>query len=310
MRLIAALLSLALAATVHAAPPPKKVVATTGMIADVARNVAGDRAQVTALMGEGVDPHLYKATPGDMRLLADADLVLYNGLHLEGRLGDVLVRMARRTPTVQVTDSIPEDLLHEPPEFDGHYDPHVWFDVRLWKFTATRIGAALGEIDPEGRVQYHAAAEAYARSLDELHAWAQERFRTIPEDRRLLVTAHDAFGYLGSAYGLKVMAIQGISTDSEASIKDINHLVDTVVAQKVPAVFVETSVPRKTIEALVEGARARGHRLVIGGELFSDALGKEGTPEGTYIGMVRHNVATIVEALAGSEKPATNPGSR
>lgn len=303
MRLFAVFLAVvgALAGVVWAGP--KKVVATTGMIADTARNIAGERATVTALMGEGVDPHLYKATPGDMRLLADADLILYNGLHLEGRLGDVLVRMARRVPTVQVTDTIPEDLLHEPPEFAGHYDPHVWFDVRLWKIVAGRIAAALGEIDPEGRDHYRSRLEEYSRTLDELHRWAGERFASIPPERRVLVTAHDAFGYLGSAYGLRVMAIQGISTDSEASIKDINHLVDTVVELKVPAVFVETSVPRKTIEALVEGARARGHRLVIGGELFSDALGRAGTPEGTYVGMIRHNVNTIVAALAEDETP-------
>jgi manganese/zinc/iron transport system substrate-binding protein len=285
----------------------KKVVATTGMIADTARNIAGERARVTALMGEGVDPHLYKATPGDMRLLADADLILYNGLHLEGRLGDVLVRMARRVPTVQVTDTIPEDLLHEPPEFAGHYDPHVWFDVRLWKIVAGRIAEALCEIDPEGRGHYRARLETYTKTLDALHDWALERFATIPPERRVLVTAHDAFGYLGSAYGIRVMAIQGISTDSEAGIKDINHLVDTVVELKVPAVFVETSVPRKTIEALVEGARARGHRLVIGGELYSDALGREGTPEGTYVGMIRHNVNTIVAALSGDDRPGGSP---
>ncbi len=276
---------------------PIKIVATTGMIADAARNVAGDRAKVTALMGEGVDPHLYKASPGDARLMSDADLILYNGLHLEGKMADALVKLARRKPTVQVTESIPESLLREPPEFQGQYDPHVWFDVSLWMNVAERIRDALAEHDPAGKETYAGNASRYVEELRALHEWCKEELQQIPREKRVLVTAHDAFGYFGRAYGLEVKAIQGISTDSEPPLTVINDLVDLLVSRRINAVFVESSVPRKTIEALVEGASARGHRVTIGGQLFSDAMGREGTPEGTYVGMVRHNVNTIVRAL-------------
>jgi manganese/zinc/iron transport system substrate-binding protein len=308
--LLAFLLAVPPALAAHPREGPLNVIATTGHIADTASRIAGDRARVRALMGEGVDPHLYKATPGDTRALADADLILYNGLHLEGRLADTLVRMSRRTLTVQVTDAIPEDLLREPPEFDGHFDPHVWFDVSLWKLVADRIAAALTEADPGGKDAFARNVDAFKRELDELNAWVAHRVATIPPERRVLVTAHDAFGYFGAAYGLRVLAIQGISTDSEASLKSINQLVDTVVAEKIPAVFVETSVPRKAVDALIEGARARGRTLVIGGELFSDALGKPGTPEGTYVGMIRHNTEAIVAALAGPAHAERTPGER
>jgi manganese/zinc/iron transport system substrate-binding protein len=254
-------------------------------------------------MGEGVDPHLYKASPADARLLAEADLILYNGLHLEGRMADVLVRLARSRPTVQVTESIPEDQLREPPEFQGQYDPHVWFDVSLWMKVVERTRDALTELDPLGREAFQANAASHLQELEALHAWCRGELARVPRERRILVTAHDAFGYFGRAYGLEVLGIQGISTDSEPSIQDINRLVDLLVERRVPAVFVESSVPRKTIEALVEGARARGHAVAIGGELFSDAMGRAGTPEGTYVGMVRHNVNTIVRALLG-ETPA------
>jgi len=286
---------------------PLKIVATTGMIADVARNIAGDRAQVTGLMGEGVDPHLYKASPGDVRRMSDADMILYNGLHLEGRMADVIVKMASRQTVVQVTDSIDPTLLREPLEFAGHYDPHVWFDVALWSKTAERVRDALIEKDPSGKPVYQTNAAAYLRTLAELHAYAKSALATIPADKRVMVTAHDAFGYFGRAYGLEVLAIQGISTDSEASLRDINHLVDTLVSRKIPAVFIESSVPRKTVDALVEGCKARGHEVRIGGELFSDAMGKEGTPEGTYVGMVLHNVEMIAVALGGVV-PETKPG--
>lgn len=286
-----------------------KIVATTGMIGDVAANIAGERAQVTTLMGEGVDPHLYKASPGDVRLLADADVIFYNGLHLEGRMADVIVKMAQKQTVVRVTEGIEESRLREPPEFAGHFDPHVWFDVMLWAKAAERVRDALVEKDPAGRGVYEANAERYLGELRALDAWAREMIATIPEQNRVMVTAHDAFGYLGAAYGLKVLGVQGISTDSEASLQDINGLVDLLVEGKVPAVFVESTVPRKTIDALIEGCRARGHTVAVGGELFSDAMGAEGTAEGTYIGMVRHNVGTVARALGGRVDSPTASGA-
>jgi len=310
-----------------ASRPPVKIVATIGMIADVAREVGGEHVRVTALMGEGVDPHLYKASPGDVRAMSDSDVVLYNGLHLEGRMADVIVKMAGRRTVAQVTDEIDEKLLREPPEFLGQYDPHIWFDVSLWANVVVRIRDVLREKDPANAEAYTVAASAYTQVLSDLHEYAKTTLATIPQDHRIMVTAHDAFGYFGRAYGLDVKAIQGISTDSEASLKDINSLVDLLVSRKVPAVFIESSVPRKTIDALVEGCKGRGHTIVIGGELFSDAMGKDGTLDGTYVGMVLHNVDTITRALGGkvpekkpgalgdyvarhAAKPAISPGSR
>lgn len=281
-----------------ATAPKLKVVATTGMIADAARHIAGDRADVVALMGPGVDPHLYKATPGDMRMLQDAGLILYNGLHLEGRLADALVRLAARKPTVQVTDSIDESFLREPPEFEGHFDPHVWFDVELWIKVVERTRDALIVQDPQGKDVYAANAAKHIAELKSLHEQCRSEIARIPQERRVLVTAHDAFGYFGRAYGIEVLAIQGISTDSEGSLKQINTLVDTLVSRRIPAVFIESSVPRRNIDALIEGCKARGHMVKVGGELYSDALGGPDTAAVTYVGMMRHNVRTIVEALA------------
>lgn len=273
------------------------VVATTGMIADAARNVAGAHATVIGLMGPGVDPHLYKASQGDVRKLADADLILYNGLSLEGRMVDVLVRMARTKTTVAVTDYIPEEYLTEPASFGGHYDPHVWFDVSMWKFAVERIKDAFVELDSNHRDEYEANARAYLDRLDELHRYITERIAEIPPASRVLITAHDAFGYFGRAYGIEVVGLQGISTDTDIGLRDVQELVDFIVRRGIKAVFVESSVPRRSIEAVVEGVKRHGHSVVIGGELFSDALGDANTPEGTYVGMVRHNVDTIVSAL-------------
>lgn len=291
---------------------PLSVVTTTGLIGDAARNIGGDRVAVTSLMGEGVDPHLYKASPGDLRLMTRAGLVLYNGLHLEGRMADALEKLGEKKPVEAVAGNLPKDQLRQPPEFGGNYDPHIWFDVTLWMKVVERTRDVLVEHDAAGREVYAANAARHLAELKTLDSWVREQMGRIPKERRVLVTAHDAFGYFGRAYGVEVMAIQGISTDSEASIKTMNTLVDTLVQRKIPAVFVESSVPRKTIDALVEGCKGRGHPLKVGGELFSDALGKDGTPEGTYIGMVKHNVNTIVHALApseGSAAPAANPAS-
>lgn len=273
------------------------VVATTGMIADTTANIGGEHVDVIGLMGPGVDPHLYKASQGDVRRLAAAQLILYNGLSLEGRMVDVLIRMARMKPTVAVTEYIPENLLTEPAEFAGHYDPHVWFDVSLWKHVVTRIRDALIEIDPAHTDAYQENAAAYLQQLDELHQYVLDRIQEIPEERRILVTAHDAFGYFGLAYGMEVVGLQGISTDTEVGLRDVQELVQFIADRKIRAVFVESSVPRRSIEAVVQGAASRGHTVRIGGELFSDAMGAAGTPEGTYIGMVRHNAETISTGL-------------
>lgn len=280
--------------------PAVRAVATIGMITDAVATVGGPRVAVTGLMGQGIDPHLYKASPGDVRAMADADVVFYNGLHLEGRMAEVIERMAARTTVVRVTDAIDPALLRSPPQFEGHHDPHVWFDVSLWRSVVGRVGQALSRIDPDGAEHYARSTAEHDAVLAELHAYAAAALATIPPASRVLVTAHDAFGYFGRAYGLEVLAIQGISTDSEASLRDINALVDTLVTRRVPAVFVESSVPRKTIDALVQGCAGRGHAVVVGGELLSDALGAPGTPEGTYVGMVLHNVHAITRALGGA----------
>lgn len=274
-----------------------KVTATTGMIADIAKNVGKEWVSVDALMGPGVDPHLYKASQGDIAKLEEADIILYNGLNLEGKMADIFIRMANKKPAVQVTELIDEVDLNEPPEFAGHYDPHVWFDVQLWMKAVERVRDALIELDPAHKESYAQNAAAYLKQLEELDQYAKEQLALIPKESRVLVTAHDAFGYLGEAYDIEVLGLQGISTDAEYGLADVQELVDLLVQRKIKAVFVESSVSPKAIEAVVEGARKKGHDIKIGGELFSDAMGDEGTEEGTYIGMVRHNIDTIVSAL-------------
>jgi len=265
------------------------------MVADLVRNVGGDRVAVTALMGPGVDPHLFKASEGDVARLQQAQIIFYNGLHLEGRMGDILVKMAREKPTVAVAERVPEELLLVTE--DGVEDPHIWFDVSLWMRAVDVVRDSLIELDPAGRTVYEQNAAAYREELAELHTYAGEQLAAIPAGRRVLVTAHDAFGYFGRAYDVEVRGLQGISTATEYGLADLQQTVDLLVERQIKAVFVESSVPRSSVEALVAGAAARGHAVTIGGELFSDALGAEGTPEGTYVGMVRHNVNTIVAAL-------------
>ncbi len=276
---------------------PLSVVATTGMIGDTAARIAGEHAEVTALMGPGIDPHLYKASEGDVRRLTQADLILYNGLHLEGKMGDVLVKLARQRPVVAVSETIPEDRLREPPEFLGQYDPHVWFDVSLWVETLGPIAEALTEVDPAHAEDYAANAQALRQELLALDQWVVDRIAEIPQEGRILVTAHDAFGYFGQRYGVEVVGIQGISTLAEAGLQDMERVVDLIVDREVKALFVESSVPRRAVEAVQAAVRERDREVAIGGELFSDAMGAAGTEEGTYPGMVRHNVDTIVEAL-------------
>jgi len=274
-----------------------EAVATIGMITDIVGRVGGDRVHVQGLMGPGVDPHLYKARAGDVRRVAGADVIFYNGLHLEAAMGEVFEGMAGRTRTVAVTENIPEERLLTPAEFKGAHDPHVWFDVRMWMAATRRVEQALVGMDPVGAPLYHANAARYLAELDSLDQWVRERVAELPPERRVLVTAHDAFNYFGRAYGFQVRGLQGISTAAEAGTADVQGLADFIVARRLPAIFVESSIPRRTVEAVQAAARARGHRVRIGGSLFSDAMGDAGTPEGTYVGMVRHNVNTIVDAL-------------
>ncbi len=288
---------------------PFRVVATTGMVADIVREVAGDRAVVEGLIGEGVDPHLYRPTRDDVAALQDADMVFYSGLLLEGRMTDTLVRLARKGKAVHaVTEEIPEESLLEPEDAEGHFDPHVWMDPGAWKRAVDVVAEALAQFDPEGADGHRSRAAAYSEQVEELDAWAREALSSIPAERRVLVTAHDAFSYFGRAYELEVRGIQGLSTESEAGLQDINRLVDLLVDRGISAVFVETSVASKNVRALVEGARSRGHEVAIGGELFSDAMGPTGTYTGTYLGMIDHNVTTVVHALGGEVDPTGRLG--
>ena len=276
------------------------VVTTTGMIADITRNVGGDRVQVTSLMGPGVDPHLYKASEGDVIRLQEADVVFYNGLHLEAQMGDVLERLnGFGITTVAVTDQIDRSLLQSPPEFQGNYDPHVWFDVTLWMKAVEQVRDTLAEVDPGSASGYEANAEAYLAELESLHQYVLELASTVPASQRILITAHDAFNYFGRAYGFEVRGLQGISTEAQAGTGDVQALADFIVEKQIPAVFVESSVPQRNVEAVQAAVEAQGFEVKIGGSLFSDAMGSEGTPEGTYLGMVRHNIDTIVTALTG-----------
>ena len=278
-----------------------RVVTTIGMIADMAGAVGGDRVAVTGLMGPGVDPHLYKASAGDVRRLSGADLILYNGIHLEAAMAEVLEEMDGRVRTVAVAGAIQESRLIDSPVYQGSFDPHVWFDVALWSETVAAVESALTELDPAGADTYRRNAASLRDSLAALDAWVRERVSILTPEQRVLVTAHDAFGYFGRAYGFEVVGLQGISTATEAGTADVQRIIDLIVDRRIPAVFVETSVPRRTIEAVQAGARSRGFEVAIGGSLFSDAMGDAGTPEGTYPGMVRHNVGTIVSGLGGTD---------
>ena len=275
-----------------------RVAATVGMIADAVRNVGGDRVAVTALMGPGIDPHYYKATAGDVQTLNGADVIFYNGLELEGRMTEIFEKIERTgKPTVAVARDIPPDRLRQPREFAGRYDPHIWFDVTLWREAVRTVAETLARLDPAHADGYRKRADAYRAELDALHDYVRREIATIPKTGRVLITAHDAFGYFGRQYDIEVRGLQGTSTTTEAGARDVQDLAAFIAARRIKAIFVESSVPRATIEAVQKAVQARGFAVAIGGELFSDAMGREGTPEGTYVGMVRHNVDTIVRAL-------------
>jgi manganese/zinc/iron transport system substrate-binding protein len=288
----------------HAKAKPINVVATTSMIADAARQVAGDRAEVKALMGPGVDPHSYRQTRSDIAAMARADLVLWHGLYLEAQLEEFFLDLEKRRNVVAVGEAVDKSKRLSHAEYEGRYDPHVWMDPQLWETVVLAVRDALIKTDPEGEATYRANADKHIADIEKLITYMQSVTKTVPEKSRVLLTAHDAFSYFGRGYDFEVLGIQGISTESEAGLRRVEELVDTIVDRKIAAVFVESSVPERNVRALIEGAAARGQKVEIGGTLFSDAMGEPGTYEGTYIGMIDHNATLITRALGG-DAPAT-----
>ncbi|QFT74363.1 metal ABC transporter solute-binding protein, Zn/Mn family [Ruegeria sp. THAF33] len=295
-----AVLALAFSLPVTAwADAPLKVVATTGMIADAARQVGGDQVDVKGLMGPGVDPHAYRQTRSDIVAMTRADLILWHGLYLEAQMEDFFHDLERKRTVVAVAEGIDTSKLRAHDDYADKYDPHVWMTPELWRDVVLEVQAALTEVRPEAAEVFAANAQAHLADIDRLTAYADQVLASVPDNNKVLVTAHDAFGYFGESFGFEVLGIQGISTQSEAGLNRIGELVDLLVDRKITAVFVESSVSDRSIRALIEGAAAKGHEVRVGGELFSDAMGAEGTYEGTYLGMLDHNITVIASALGG-----------
>lgn len=274
-----------------------RVMTTIAQLADITNHIGGEHVEVDSLMGPGVDPHLYKASQGDIQKLMDADIVFYNGLHLEGKMDGVFEKISKEKPTIAAAESIPDNqLLGDKANPDLH-DPHVWFSIPRWMHAVDTVEAELSKLQPDLADEFKNNAESYKQELEELDKYAREQFNTISDESRVLVTAHDAFAYFGEEYDFEVRGLQGLSTDSEYGLKDVQELVTVLSERNIKAVFVESSISEKSINAVVEGAKEQGHEVAIGGELYSDAMGEAGTEEGTYVGMFRHNIDTIVSSL-------------
>lgn len=274
------------------------IVTTTTMITDLVKNIGGDLVEINGLMGAGVDPHLYKASEGDVSKLYNADIIFYNGLHLEGKLVEVFEKMESSNKIqVGLADALDKSTLIGSEYFASNYDPHVWFDIEYFKLFAGKVAQVLSENDPKNAAQYAKNETAFRTKLDALQNEIRETIANLPEEKRILVTAHDAFNYFGKAYGFEVVGLQGLSTATEAGVQDVQRLSSFIIEKNIKAIFVESSVPRRTIEALQEAVKSKGHEVVIGGSLYSDALGDPNTIEGTYIGMFKYNVNTIVNQL-------------
>lgn len=281
-----------------AATEQLQVVTTIAQIGDAAAAIGGEHVAVVSLMGAGVDPHLYAASAGDVDLLQNADVIFYNGLFLEAQMAEVLEKLGETKTTVAIGEQLDKSRLLASADYADENDPHIWFDVPLWRDAVSAIRDTLVTADPDNAAAYEANATAYLDELDALHAYVAAAAATVPADKRVLITAHDAFNYFGNAYGFEVLGLQGISTESEAGAGDIQALATLIAEREIPAIFIESSVPRRSVEALQAAVRDKGFDVAIGGELFSDAMGTPGTPEGTYVGMVRHNIDTIVGALS------------
>lgn len=273
------------------------IVVTTTLLADVIRNIVKDSADVVSIMGPGVDPHLYKASLGDLKRFMEADHIFFQGLHLEGKMAEVLGKLGRTKSVTALGDMLPPELIHQPVVGSNFPDPHIWFDVSLWKKLVLIACDVLVKQNPQAADYYIKNTEAYAKELDSLDAYVRAQIHSIPQQKRVLITAHDAFSYFGRAYDIEVMGLQGISTQAEFGLRDVSDLVKLIVDRDIKAVFVETSVSDKALRAVVEGVTSKKKNVIIGGLLYTDALGAQGTPEGTYKGMVEYNVNTITNAL-------------
>ena len=274
-----------------------KVVVTTSMLTDLVKNIGGDLIDLQGLMGAGVDPHLYKASEGDVSKLFNADVIFYNGLHLEGKLVAVFEKMDTQKTTVALGEFLAKEGLIGSDYFASNYDPHVWFNIQYFKEFSDKVTSVLSEKDPKNAASFTANNLAFQQKLDLLHTAVVNTIATLAPEKRILVTAHDAFNYFGKAYGFKVVGLQGLSTATEAGVQDVQKLSEYIIANKVKAIFIESSVPRRTIEALQEAVLSKGHQVSIGGSLYSDALGDADSVEGTYVGMFLYNIKTIVNAL-------------
>ena len=274
------------------------VVTTTTMITDLLQNIGGNAINVVGLMGSGVDPHLYKASEGDVSKLVNADVVFYGGLHLEGKLVEVFEKMEKTgKKTIAVSNALDKKELIGSEYFASNYDPHIWFNVTFWKQITTYVTNELKKADPKNASVFEKNSNKYLEDLTKLDAEVRAKINELPKDKRILVTAHDAFNYFGNTYGFNVVGLQGISTATEAGVQDVQELSKFIIDNKVKAIFVESSVPKRTIEALQASVKSKHHDVAIGGTLYSDALGDKGSVEGTYIGMFKYNVTTIVNAL-------------
>ncbi len=275
-----------------------KVVTTTTMVTDMVSAIGGNHIIVKGLMGSGVDPHLYKASEGDVAKLYSADVIFYSGLHLEGKLEDIFEKMKHRNKeAIAVSNALSKDKLIASKNFASNYDPHIWFQIDYWIACTNYAAKELARIDPKNATNYSQNAKKYIERLETLKIENTNLVTNIPIEKRILITAHDAFNYFGKAYNFEVVGLQGLSTATEAGVKDVQNLARLIIEKNVKAIFVESSVPKRTIEALQASVKAKGHEVNIGGELFSDALGSKGTPEATYVGMYIHNMTTIVNAL-------------
>ncbi len=282
---------------------PIKITVTVGMVGDIVRAIGGQHVEITQLMGTDVDPHTFKPLRDDVLAIRSADLVIYNGLLLEGKMAEVLERIADTRPSLAAAEHLPKAAIEMDGAAEGHPDPHVWMDVSLWRQVAETIAKELASFDPKHGDDYLSAYAKLSQELDELHAYGKRVVGCIPQKQRVLITSHDAFQYFGRAYGLEVQAVQGISTESETGLNRINELVDMLVEREIASVFVESSVAEDSIQALLRGAESRGHQVQIAAKLYSDAMGPAGSYEGTYIGMMDHNLTTIARALGCPDVP-------